>query len=141
METIDIDERRWPLVVIRYPSVISEDDLRKTLARQSEIILRATPFAMLIDMSAGATLQAVQRKAVADSLQPLKDVMMQNMVGLAVVVASVLTRGAITAVGWVQPPGFPFKVFGALPDAEQWIAQRLAAHNLSVPARVPGGGA
>jgi hypothetical protein len=124
---IDVDESRWPLVVIRWPTTaVTDDHVTAFLASSRVHLARCERFASLHDGVRATGLDGKQRKRMADHVREHHDALARYHVAAAIVASSSLIRGVITAVNWVAPPPFPQHTFAASADAEAWLVEMLA---------------
>jgi hypothetical protein len=91
------------------------------------------PFVGLVDMTATSNSRVLDRSKIAAFFKETGSYWRRNCVGYAFVVKSALQRGAITAVFWVAPLGWPTKVFAAREKADGWLAGRAEKAGLSYP--------
>jgi len=47
---------------------------------------------------------------------------------------SPFTRGIVTAVHWITPPVYPYKIFGNRREGERWARQQLITRGINVSA-------
>lgn len=136
MSAIEVDESRWPLVVIRWPSgSVTDDDVEEFLRLSKTHLLRGQRFASLHDGVRASGLDSKQRRRMSEHVNDSRRLLERWHVAAAIVSPSALVRGIVTAVNWVSPPPFPQRQFATRAEAEAWILGALAAD--AEPAR-PG---
>jgi hypothetical protein len=70
---------------------------------------------------AGSTT-AARRKAAADILHARREKLSRITIAYALVTPSALARGALTAVFWLAPPPYPWRVPRDVGEAFRWFA-------------------
>ena len=132
MDYIEIDHP-WisnalmPIYRWTFPSEASDKELHACLEAREEWAIRARyPSAWVIDMSNITKAPALQRKAVAQHLKRFDQYGARHNAGSAIIVPSPWLRGLVTAVTWVSPPSFPYRLFADAMGAEHWAKQQLA---------------
>jgi hypothetical protein len=124
---IEVDDSRWPLVVIRWPEAkITDADVDAFLATSRGHLARKERFVSLHDGVRATGLDGKQRKVMADHVTAHRDALARWHVAAAIVVASPVLRGVITAVNWLAPPPFPQQTFATLEEGERWLREMLA---------------
>lgn len=89
------------------------------------------PHAHMFDMRHATTLTAKQRRRYSQHVEDMHaagDTYWN--VGVAYVAESPLVRGAITAVFWIAPPPFPYKVVSTPEEGRRWVEQQLSRGRL-----------
>jgi hypothetical protein len=127
-----VDDGEWPLVVVHWPPGTATDgDVETILARLTTYYGRR--HAVLHDgMHTGGMSAHARRRAAAHSNQYEEDVR-RWVVASAVVATSSITRAIIKTVQWMAPPPSPFRVFGDLAEAREWLLQALRRAGLWRP--------
>ena len=125
MAQIEVDERDFPIVVLRFPASWTHSEYAATFARVEEILNRKKRCAFVSDTRGSAIPDAHQRKMSAEFFEKNDAVTREILAGWAVVADSVLARGAVTAISWLRPPNFALKTFSAMPEALAWCRERI----------------
>ncbi len=134
MPAIVLDTSLFPLVVSRFPSTWTEDDLTAYFAAFVALHAREQPFLHLSDISRAENMsKAGMRKKAADFMSVERGRSERLCKGAVQVAQSALVRGAITAIQWVTPPPYPHAVVASWPEAIAWIGTQAAAAGLSLP--------
>ncbi len=130
MKTIECDESRWPLVLIRYKATVDESEFPTLLAKQIASSKRALTEKVLqwliYDASLGYHASPKVRHLQAQWMETNKELLRLTVGGVAMVFTSPLTRGVLTAIMWVTSMPYPHTVVATVPDAEAWCKVRLA---------------
>lgn len=82
---------------------------------------------------------AEARKFWADNMSTGSATVQSATVATYVVFTSAVVRGALTAIGWLNPEVKKIETFGTLPDALLAATRRLAKERLSAPELDPKG--
>lgn len=69
--------------------------------------------------------EARVRKLVAERLAAQNAARKVLLRGEATVLESALVRGGLTAIYWLSPPGYPWKIFGDMSEALHWAQAQL----------------
>ncbi len=127
MEKIEFDETAWPLVVVRYPKVIEQQDFERHLGRVVLFIKRQQPWAMVNDSRGSGHPDAKQRRAIAAMYDEHETLVRTFWRGAAIVFDSPLTVGVVTAISWIRSPPHPFKAFTSFDDGRRWASNVVLA--------------
>ena len=121
-----LDTTRAPVYVACIPQRVHDADLIAHF-QAVEAFLRERPerYAYVSDVSFVQSATATQRRIVADADKRLQDFDKQWLAGMAIVAKSALMRGAVTAVYWLSPPVYPYRVFSNLTEAIVWARNQL----------------
>jgi len=139
MKKYPLPEHEWisiieaPLYGQVFPSHSGDDELERMLA-EVERITKAIdgPLGWVTDVSNILHATARQRKMYADSDERLKFYDKKWCTGTAIICTGSFVRGVVTAIHWMTPPVYPFKVFGSRRDGELWARQQLIARGVEV---------
>jgi hypothetical protein len=124
--TITIDTSAWPLVRVTFAGVASDEAFARYLDEYAAFFKRGT-YVTVFDARLSLNSKAGHRRRQAEWLRQHDQAVRRLCLGTAFCVSSPLTRGAITAVFWLQPPPCPYFVTESMPEAEAWARERLAA--------------
>lgn len=89
------------------------------------ILAQKRPFALVLDALQTKSASSQVRQIAGDRLKQQKAERLVNLKGEATVLDSTLIRGALAAVYFLAPPGYPTKVFGSVPSARDWAHSQL----------------
>jgi hypothetical protein len=122
----EIDDTRWPLVVARATKHLGDAAATDASYRKLEGILkREQRFLLVFDMR-GASSTPSRRRRFMDWSQRNADPLTRLLVAGAIVAASSIERGFVTAALWVRTPPWPMRVFAESSDAEAWLLSNYA---------------
>jgi hypothetical protein len=127
-----VDTAEWPLVVVNWPHGAPTD------AQLDEILRTLAGFydrrhAVLHDGLRVTSMSARQRRVLTRHSALHEDDIRRSCVASAAVVPSALWRGLIAVIQRVAPTPRPFRTFGALPEAREWLVQALRRERLWNP--------
>lgn len=122
MAKIVVDTVRWPLVVVRYPPVFTDEEWSAQASELDELFKRRTRFVMLSDASRIVSApSAKQRRFAAEKIDARREDWARYCAGAAFVTPSPLVRGVMTAINWASPPPFTQRVFATVEEGEAWL--------------------
>ncbi|MFW5875184.1 MAG: hypothetical protein ACOCXM_00475 [Myxococcota bacterium] len=121
-----IDDREAPVYVVTYPDERSDDQVREAHAA-IERIYRETdePVAWVVDASRMRWSPATQRRIVAEHEKRVRPFAERWASGLALVITNDFVRGLFTAVTWMAPLKYPYKMFADRTSAIGWARAQL----------------
>jgi hypothetical protein len=125
MPAVEVDEKHYPLVFIKFTGEPTLDEFRAYLGRLSQLLKRPGHRALVLEASYRAN--AFQRKLQAEWIKDNLETVKQKTAGMAFVIQSSLVRGALTAIFWIQPLPVPYVIVATREQAEAWARQQLAA--------------
>lgn len=82
--------------------------------------------AVLYESPAPAAMSAEQRRQLADVLDARKTKLQRITAGYVMVTPSAVVRGILTAVFWIAPPPYPYRVLATPQEGFQWLATQCA---------------
>lgn len=122
------DDSRWPLVVIRAPSLVTpeelqrhlEDDIRRFLKKQE-------PYGAVVDARRVQlrSLGPSHRRAIASIYQECSAAFEKYLVAECYVVASPAVRGVLQAIRWLSPPKWVTAAVAEQAEAIEWVRRKL----------------
>ncbi|MCA9696955.1 MAG: hypothetical protein KC431_05485 [Myxococcales bacterium] len=137
-----IDTRNLPLLIAAWGGVptlklVSEYfDAHKEVVE--ELAARGERCVMVTRSESAGRPPADVRQMITDRTAAIREVLNKAIVANAIVITNPLVRGAMTAIGWVDPslriPYLPSFAAGV-----QWAREEMAKHGLPVPDRLREG--
>jgi hypothetical protein len=134
-----IPNHRWlyvieaPLYGQKLPSGGTDQELESMLAEVERITMTIkSPFGWVTDLSNLLKVTPRQRMLYAESDKQLRSWDKLFCAGTAIICAGAFTRGIVTAVHWIAPPVYPFKIFGNSRDGERWARQQLISRGVTI---------
>ncbi len=125
----EIDDSRFPLVVVRFVGLLTDEDFRAYLER-AEAVRSRGPNAAILDATHAGYLPARQRRMQAEWMKRHREMLRRNSLGSAFVVPSPLIRGVLTAILWIADMPGPHVVVETYAEAEEWVRAKLDAAGL-----------
>jgi hypothetical protein len=121
-----IADARWPLVTARATEFVDDPAaLDPSYRKLEQILARKELFVLLFDMR-GATSTSARRRRLFAWCDQHSDALTNLILAGAIVAASSLERGFVTAGLWVRSPAWPMRVFSDSPEAEAWLFEQFA---------------
>jgi len=116
---ITTDVSRWPVVVVRAPATVSDEEMAEHLAFfEGKVYARREPFVTVLDLRFCEKITPRQRSIMIGSMKRNEE--MTQCRGCAMVFDSMLLRGILTAMFWVRKPAYPTRVFSKVVEAFDW---------------------
>jgi hypothetical protein len=127
-ERLSVEDRGWPLLVVRFPPVVSVDTMQSMVKTIEQAYERGERFVAIIDTTAvlkfpAAPARKILTDWVADANRAERD--RAFTVGTAVVLPSGPLRALTAAINLVRPPVSPQQWMATLPEAVEWARRRL----------------
>lgn len=117
----EIDDRRWPLVVARATEHLNDTAATEASYRKLESLLRREQRFLLVFDMRGASSTPGRRQKFRDWCALHEDALTRLLVAGAIVAASSIERGFVTASLWIRTPPWPMRVFADSSEAEAWL--------------------
>lgn len=134
MDSIIVDDSRYPLLFVTFHGLPSEDEFERYLVRIDEIrIQRGGVTATIMDATRSRGATPKQRRRQAEWLKSNFAVLERTSAGTAFVIDSAIVRGVLTAILWVQPMPGPYTIVATVGEAERWAIANLSQRGLKVP--------
>jgi hypothetical protein len=126
---IEVDESRWPLVVVRFRGTLEDRDMRAYLNKLGQNLQRAErarkKTALLFDAADGVHTTAIQRKAQSEWIDAHAVQASRWCAGYAFALPSTALRGMLQAILWLAPMPAPHIVVKTSDEGEAWLLARL----------------
>ncbi len=123
-----VDESGAPLYRLAFPPRTTDEELHAYYDKVDRWAASLTePVAWVVDVAGVVSATPAQRKIVSEREARLSAIQKRLYRGSAFVAKSTLTRGLVTAVFWMTPPPYPYKVFDDERAARAWAAGQLGA--------------
>jgi hypothetical protein len=139
MKRYPIPRHKWvtvieaPLYHQVLPSEATDEELAEMLAEVERITMTIeSPLGWVTDVSNILKVTARQRKMYAQSDARLKAWDAQWCTGTAIICTGAFTRGIVTAVHWMTPPVYPFRIFGNRREGERWARRQLINRGITI---------
>jgi hypothetical protein len=127
-----VDDGRWPLVVVNWPTgSLESEQLESMLRTLSSYYGRR--HALLHDGLRMTGMSTEQLRRLMQHSTWYEDEIRRWVVASAAVMQSALLRGVIRMIQQVAPPPVPFRTFAHQEPAEEWLLQALRRAGLWRP--------
>ncbi|MEP7126108.1 MAG: hypothetical protein ABJE95_34565 [Byssovorax sp.] len=131
---IEVDESRFPLLVVSFHGVVSDEKFDAYLATITRRLRRRDRYVTLVDATRAGHIPATQRKKQADWQRSHTELLRTHNLGTAFALSSPMIRGFLTAIFWMQALPSPHHVAATRAEAEGWALECLRRHGLCIPA-------
>lgn len=132
MNAIEIDDARYPLVVVRFVGTVDDKAFGDYIDAMTRIRGRGANVAIFDATHAGA-VSPRQRRMQSDWLRDFAPELEKNSLGTAFVITNRVIRGILTAILWVTKIPGPYVVLPSFSQAMIWAEEQLDAAGLSIP--------
>jgi hypothetical protein len=122
----EYDDRKWPIVTVRWSGTVTDRDLDGALARIDEYLRRERRFGFLIDSRGGGGFSPEQRQRVLAHMKR-ESQLTARFVVQAVVIDNLIQRTLYYGIRMLFPPPFPSKAFADIEAAQAWLESEIAA--------------
>ena len=123
---VTVDDSNWPRVYVTWPSDQMEDGVfEEAVDAMSALLERKQPFVIIHDARRAQRPTPRQRAYAAEAQKRDAEPTRRLLRGVALVTASPLISGVLTAVNWIFPAPYPQKTFSTLTAAEEWATGQL----------------
>lgn len=113
----------------------TDDELREYIAYEQAKVDREPNARMVLVLELKEVWSSTQRKMMRDFELENTSRAPGRALGMAMVVASSVIRGAFTAYFWIAPPSYPTKMVATGVDGYDWIVERLQESGMLTPTR------
>lgn len=122
-----IDLSLAPLYLQEFPSEFSLEEFKDYLQAVERIMRNTTgKIAWVVDLSKMVVFgNALYRKALADSEKRMAEFDAKYTAGIALHAPNPVVRKSATAVYWLAPPVYPFKIVSTREEGIAWAKQQL----------------
>lgn len=119
-----VDDKEWPLVVIRWDDELTDASLHAALRRMDEFLARKEVFGALVDLRYGEGFAPEHRVILVAHMKANAALTAKYLIQ-AVVVESRFQRTLYHAVSLISPTPFPTRLFSEPAPAREWLLQML----------------
>ncbi len=133
---VDVDDSKYPYVVITFSGRMTDDEFERYLAETESIMERRGPegpYAVILDARQSGMPTSKQARMQADYLARHEEALAKVSVGTVFVIAAPVIRGAMKAILWMQSMPNEHVVVESLEAAEEWARAKLVSSGVSVP--------
>lgn len=122
----EINDTRWPLVIARATEHLSDPAATESSYRKLESLLRREQRFLLVFDMRGASSTPGRRQKFRAWCNSHEDELTRLLAAAAIVAASSIERGFVTASMWIRTPPWPMRVFAEPNEAEQWLLSNFS---------------
>ena len=123
---IHYDDSAWPLVLEATPPESSDSDVLEYINRHRSYLAKKTVYGAVLDVRRARTMSVKHRRMLADWINEQRAELQRYHAAVAVVVSpSPIVRGFVSAVYWLSPPPYPYKIMTSIDDAKAWVAKQI----------------
>jgi hypothetical protein len=134
---IEVDSQHWPVNVVTVQGTPGLPIEHAAIERICDVLhsftRRAQPYANIVDLTRCPDIPAIERQFVADSFRARHADFEPYLIAVAVVIASPVMRGVLTAIGWIQPYPCPIEFVSSLSQGASRLIPLLARRGLDWP--------
>jgi len=116
-----ISLEEWPLVIVTFLKSTTDEEYDRYIREIEQIRRRREPWAYILDAQNTAPMTSRHRKAYTESARRDADLIRQHLRCAAFVFANPIARACLTAVQWLAPPPYPWKVVATMREARAWV--------------------
>jgi len=121
-----VDDSKWPRVYVTWPSgPLEDEDFEAAVEAMSALLKRKQPYVIIHDARRAARPTPKQRAFAAEKQKLDSDGTRRLLRGVALVTASPLISGVLTAINWITPAPYPMKTFTTMSAADAWATAKL----------------
>lgn len=126
---LNVSTTEWPIVHYTIEGTIDDEaEIQAYIADISDLVARRQPYCSIIDLRRASVPSAALRRRQADWQRAHDDALRRYCRGAAFVTTSSLVKGAIIAIGWLQPWPHPVNYFTTVSEARDWAVEQLKQH-------------
>ena len=120
------DDLAWPVCVDKMSGVATDEDVERYNAQRLARLQRGEVHVQVIDGSRGASMNAAQRRMLAEFNAEHRETQARLVAGVAFVGGSPLVRTVLRTIYALHPPAYPHSTFDAREPAIEWAVSQLA---------------
>lgn len=124
MGRVEIDDRGWPYIDVRWQGAATDDQIAGFLAGMDRWLAMGTRFGVLVDSRGAQGMSSAQRKLVTAHMKK-NETANRRLLGHAIVMDNAIQRALYAAINWVQPMAFASKSFSELEPARAWLKEQV----------------
>lgn len=118
----DVDDSLWPLVVSVLPPQVTPRWVDRFFQKQDELLDRAQDWLHIVDSRSVTSMPCSEtRTNLAKHLKRTGERSTRYTKGTALLHASSLMRGIVTALHWIQPPAYAFANVSTTQEAMEYL--------------------
>ncbi|MFL5358543.1 hypothetical protein [Archangium sp.] len=122
---ITFDDSLWPLLVIRFTGMPTNQQFDDFLAKRGASLARRQKHVVIYDTGSFRVLSPEQRQRLINWFRERKAIQKQLSIGSALVITSPVTRLLLSSILQFTQTETPYHVARSVSEAAQWAAARL----------------
>jgi hypothetical protein len=121
-----VDDSKWPRVYVTWPAEpMQDEEFESAVLAMSELLARGKRYVIIHDARRAVRPTPKQRAFAAAQQKHDAEGTRRLIAGVALVTASPVIAGVLTAINWIVPPPYPMKTFSTMAAAETWATAQL----------------
>jgi hypothetical protein len=134
---IEVDSQHWPVNIVTVQGIPGVPVEHAAIEQICNVLhaftQRKEPYANIVDLTRCPDIPAIERQFVADNFKARHSDYEPYLVAVAVVIASPVMRGVLTAIGWIQPYPCPIEFVPRVSQAASTLTRLLARRGVDWP--------
>lgn len=130
---IEIEERYWPLLVVRFVGTPTDQQFQAYLERMTQLVGNGRKRVLLLDGRRAGRAPPSQRRMQAEWMQANKEQIRAVNLLMLIVINSAIVRGVLTAILWFQDIPGNYKVVSSLDEALELARNEVDKSGLRLP--------
>jgi hypothetical protein len=122
---IQIDQRRWPIVVFTFRGVVTPAELEEYLQTSERILAKGERYAGVVLADEVKPLDVPLMRRQAAWIKEHEAALRRQSLGVAFVIGSPMIRGVLRAILWLQPMPQPHTLVSTEEEAIAWVRNAL----------------
>jgi hypothetical protein len=123
--SITFDYRKLPLLRVNYVGTVNDQSFQDYINDLAAVAKIGRPYLLLADATDAGVPSAKQRMMQTQAIKEYRSLFASVCKGAAFVIDSMMVRGALTAMLWVQPLPYDHIVVATVREAEEWLQKQL----------------
>lgn len=125
-----VDDSQWPRVYVTWPAApLADEDFEAAVREMSALLERRERYVIIHDARRAVRPTPNQRALAAEHQKRDAESTRRLLKGVALVTASPVIAGVLTAINWIFPAPYPMKTFSTMNAAEAWATAQLEAQD------------
>jgi hypothetical protein len=120
-----IDDSGWPFVHASLSGVMTIEDMRDHQQRLEDYHRARRRYALIVDLRDLVEANAKVRKFQSEWLQKTQDDLSTWAAGIAFLTSSPMIHGVMTALFWMVPPKFAYKISRDDGVVADWLVEQM----------------
>ena len=131
--SVEINDRRWPIVVLIFEGVPSEEAFDSYLRELDRIYARGQRHVTIVDARKGGLIPRSMRRRQGEWLKENREVIERYSIGTVTVLGSPVLRFVLATIYLIQPPVVPNVIVSTWEEGLSWALAQLQKEGLRPP--------